>query len=131
MGDSGPGATLGSFESRGSIGPQIGFIVPLGSVSGYINLKGYKEFRKPTPRLECLADLLHRVGEALTPQSGLLLSSGMKGRASKAAKDRTSLPGSCDGQIPNRLQFVMLRDGAGGCKLTAFFMFAPAVTTPT
>jgi Putative MetA-pathway of phenol degradation len=44
-GDSGVGATLGSFESRvAGIGPQIGFIVPLGSASGYINIKGYKEF---------------------------------------------------------------------------------------
>jgi hypothetical protein len=44
-GDSGVGATLGSFESRvACVGPQIGFIVPLGSASAYINVKGYKEF---------------------------------------------------------------------------------------
>ncbi len=44
-GDSVVGTTLGSFESRvAGIGPQIGFIVPLGSASGYVNIKGYKEF---------------------------------------------------------------------------------------
>jgi hypothetical protein len=44
--DTGSGATLGSFESRvGGIGPQIGFIFPIGeSAQGYINVKGYKEF---------------------------------------------------------------------------------------
>ena len=44
--DIGSGATLGSFESRvGGIGPQIGFIFPIGgSAQGYINVKGYKEF---------------------------------------------------------------------------------------
>ncbi len=44
--DTGSGATLGSFESRvGGIGPQIGFIFPIGGeLQGYINLKGYKEF---------------------------------------------------------------------------------------
>lgn len=44
--DTGPGATLGDFESRvGGIGPQVGFIFPIGSAAqGYINIKGYKEF---------------------------------------------------------------------------------------
>ena len=44
-GDSGPGATLGSFQSRVvGIGPQIGYLVPIGDVQGFIGLKGYKEF---------------------------------------------------------------------------------------
>jgi hypothetical protein len=45
-GDSGPGAVLGGFESRVfGIGPQVGFIFPLGSGhQGYLNLKGYDEF---------------------------------------------------------------------------------------
>lgn len=43
--DSGPGATLGAFESRvAGIGPQIGFTFPVGDMQGFINLKGYKEF---------------------------------------------------------------------------------------
>jgi hypothetical protein len=44
--DTGTGAALGSFESRvGGIGPQIGFIFPIGEAAqGYINVKGYKEF---------------------------------------------------------------------------------------
>jgi hypothetical protein len=44
-GDSGAGATLGPFKSRvGGIGPQIGYIFPVGDMQGYLNLKGYKEF---------------------------------------------------------------------------------------
>jgi hypothetical protein len=44
--DSGGGARLGCFESRVfGIGPQLGYIVPLGtSHQAYFNLKGYKEF---------------------------------------------------------------------------------------
>lgn len=44
-GDSGSGAVLGSFKSRViGIGPQIGYVFPLGDRQGYLNLKGYKEF---------------------------------------------------------------------------------------
>ena len=44
-GDSGAGATLGDFKSRVfGIGPQIGFIFPVGEMQGYLNLKGFKEF---------------------------------------------------------------------------------------
>ena len=44
-GDSGSGATLGDFRSRiAGIGPQIGFIFPVGGVQGYLSLKGYGEF---------------------------------------------------------------------------------------
>ena len=44
-GDSGPGARLGSFKSRvNAIGPQIGYLFPVGDMQGYLNLKGYKEF---------------------------------------------------------------------------------------
>jgi len=44
-GDSGSGATLGAFKSQvAGIGPQIGFIVPLGQQQLYINLKGFEEF---------------------------------------------------------------------------------------
>ncbi len=45
-GDSGAGDRVGSFESRVfGIGPQIGYVLPLGSGhEGYLNLKGYKEF---------------------------------------------------------------------------------------
>jgi hypothetical protein len=43
--DSGSGATLGPFRSRVfGVGPQIGFIIPMGHLQGYLNLKGYKEF---------------------------------------------------------------------------------------
>jgi hypothetical protein len=44
--DSGSGNRVGCFESRvAGIGPQIGYIFPLSErYSGYINVKGYKEF---------------------------------------------------------------------------------------
>jgi hypothetical protein len=43
--DSGSGATLGDFRSSVSgIGPQIGFIFPVGDMLGYLNLKGYYEY---------------------------------------------------------------------------------------
>ena len=43
--DSGAGATLGSFKSRVfGVGPQIGYIFPVGDMQGYLNLKGYGEF---------------------------------------------------------------------------------------
>jgi hypothetical protein len=43
--DSGVGATLGDFKSRVfAMGPQIGYLFPIGDMQGYLNLKGYKEF---------------------------------------------------------------------------------------
>jgi hypothetical protein len=44
-GDSGSGATLGDFKSRVfGVGPQIGYIFPVGDMQGYVNVKGYWEF---------------------------------------------------------------------------------------
>jgi hypothetical protein len=43
--DSGSGDKVGCFESRvAGIGPQIGFIFPVGGMQGYLNFKGYEEF---------------------------------------------------------------------------------------
>jgi hypothetical protein len=43
--DSGALPILNGFKSRvGGIGPQIGYIFPVGNMQGYINLKGYGEF---------------------------------------------------------------------------------------
>jgi hypothetical protein len=43
--DSGSGDRVGCFQSQvAGIGPQIGFIFPVGSMEGYLNFKGYKEF---------------------------------------------------------------------------------------
>jgi hypothetical protein len=43
--DSGTGDRVGCFESQVfGVGPQIGYIIPLGELQGYVNLKGYKEF---------------------------------------------------------------------------------------
>jgi hypothetical protein len=43
--DSGSGATLGDFKSRVfAVGPQIGYLFPLGDMQGYVNLRGYGEF---------------------------------------------------------------------------------------
>jgi hypothetical protein len=44
-GDSGSGDQVGPFKSRVvGVGPQIGYIFPLGVYQGYVNLKGYGEF---------------------------------------------------------------------------------------
>jgi hypothetical protein len=44
-GDSGTGAKLGPFKSHvEAIGPQAGYIIPMGSMQGVLNLKGYWEF---------------------------------------------------------------------------------------
>jgi hypothetical protein len=43
--DSGTGDRVGCFESQVfGVGPQIGYVIPLGALQGYLNLKGYKEF---------------------------------------------------------------------------------------
>jgi hypothetical protein len=43
--DSGTGDRVGCFESRVfGIGPQIGYIIPMGEMRGYLNLKAYGEF---------------------------------------------------------------------------------------
>jgi hypothetical protein len=43
--DSGSGDRVGCFRSRvAGIGPQLGYIVPLGTLQAYINVKGYGEF---------------------------------------------------------------------------------------
>ena len=43
--DSGAGNRIGSFRSRViGIGPQIGYLFPIGQMQGYLNLKAYKEF---------------------------------------------------------------------------------------
>ncbi|MVT67299.1 phenol degradation protein meta [Bradyrhizobium pachyrhizi] len=43
--DSGTGDRVGCFRSRvASVGPQVGYIFPVGDMQGYLNLKGYGEF---------------------------------------------------------------------------------------
>ena len=43
--DSGQHPVLGGFRSRVlGVGPQIGFLFPVGEMQGYVNLKGYGEF---------------------------------------------------------------------------------------
>jgi hypothetical protein len=43
--DSGQNPILGGFRSRVlGIGPQIGYLFPVGNMQGYLNLKGYGEF---------------------------------------------------------------------------------------
>ena len=43
--DSGSGDRLCCFQSRvASIGPQVGFIFPVGNMQGYLGVKGYWEF---------------------------------------------------------------------------------------
>ena len=43
--DSGFGDRVGCFQSRVvGIGPQLGYIIPLGALQAYVNMKGYGEF---------------------------------------------------------------------------------------
>jgi hypothetical protein len=43
--DSGSGNRVGCFQSQVvGVGPQLGFIFPVGNMQGYLNLKGYGEF---------------------------------------------------------------------------------------
>jgi hypothetical protein len=43
--DTGAGNSVGCFESRvASVGAQLGYIIPMGELQGYFNIKGYKEF---------------------------------------------------------------------------------------
>lgn len=43
--DGGSGDRVGSFESQVfGVGPQIGYVFPVGHYQGYLNLKAYKEF---------------------------------------------------------------------------------------
>jgi len=43
--DSGAGDRVGCFQSQVlGIGPQLGFIFPVGGMQGYLNFKGYEEF---------------------------------------------------------------------------------------
>jgi hypothetical protein len=43
--DSGTGDRVGCFQSQVlGIGPQLGFIFPVGGMQGYLNFKGYEEF---------------------------------------------------------------------------------------
>jgi len=43
--DGGSGDRVGCFQSRvASVGAQLGYIIPMGDLQGYINIKGYKEF---------------------------------------------------------------------------------------
>jgi len=44
-GDSGAGDRVGPFESRVvGVGPQIGYLFPVGDMQGFLSLKGYREF---------------------------------------------------------------------------------------
>ncbi len=43
--DSGSGDRVGCFQSQvAGVGPQIGFLFPVGDMQGYLNLKAYGEF---------------------------------------------------------------------------------------
>ena len=50
--DSGPGDRVGCFQSQVvGVGPQIGFLFPVGDMQGYINLKAYGELPQRTGRV--------------------------------------------------------------------------------
>ena len=74
--DSGQAAFLGSNESRViGVGPQIGFIFPVGDMQGYLNLKGYGEFdaaNRPHGWNTWLTFAITPSGERPAPRSPLI-----------------------------------------------------------
>jgi hypothetical protein len=43
--DTGAGAVLGCFETRVlGVGPQLGYVIPMGNLQGYVNVKAYQDF---------------------------------------------------------------------------------------
>jgi hypothetical protein len=65
--DSGSGDHVGCFQSQVvGVGPQIGFLFPVGDMQGYLNLKGLRRVCRgePTIRLEYLAHLLYLAAHA-------------------------------------------------------------------
>ena len=64
--DSGSGDHVGCFQSQVfGIGPQIGFLFPVGDMQGYLNLKAWRvRCGKPAIRLEYLDHLLHFAARA-------------------------------------------------------------------
>ena len=65
--DSGSGDHVGCFQSQVvGVGPQIGFLFPVGDMQGYLNLKAYRRVCRgePTIRLEYLAHLLYLAAHA-------------------------------------------------------------------
>jgi hypothetical protein len=75
--DSGAGATLGCFRSRvAGLGPQAGYIIPMGELQGYLNLKGYYEFahqNRPEGWNVWLTFALSRAAEPPPPVRGPLV----------------------------------------------------------
>jgi hypothetical protein len=74
--DSGQAPILGSFESRVlGVGPQIGYIFPVGNMQGYLNLKAYGEFAAENRPAGWNAWLTFSVSQAAaspSPQSPLI-----------------------------------------------------------
>ena len=74
--DSGQAPILGTFESRVlGVGPQIGYIFPVGNMQGYLNLKAYGEFAAENRPAGWNAWLTFSVSQAAaspSPQSPLI-----------------------------------------------------------
>ena len=65
--DSGSGDRVGCFQSQVfGVGPQIGFLFPVGDMQGYLNFKGLRGIRRREPArwLECLGHLLYLTARA-------------------------------------------------------------------
>ena len=66
--DSGQAPILGTFESRVlGVGPQIGYIFPVGNMQGYLNLKAYGEFAAENRPAGWNAWLTFSVSQAAAP----------------------------------------------------------------
>ena len=76
-GDSGAAPFLGANESRvAGIGPQIGYLFPVGDKQGYLNLKGYYEFdaaRRPDGWNVWLTFAISPMASTTPPPSSLMI----------------------------------------------------------
>jgi hypothetical protein len=74
--DSGQAPILGTFESRVlGVGPQIGYIFPVGNMQGYLNLKAYGEFAagdRPAGWNAWLTFSVSQAAASASPQSTLI-----------------------------------------------------------
>ena len=97
--DSGSGDRVGCFESRVvGIGPQFGYIFPLGTMRGYLNLKAYEEFRRRGSafRLECVGhvpdiagrDCFRRAGDGREIGCGVVGDDLRFGNTRSCSRDR-------------------------------------------
>lgn len=112
--DSGQNPILGGFRSRVyGIGPQIGYIFPMGDMEGFLGLRGYADMNavNRAPGLEHLADLRDFAGRAYCGETNQ--ESGDEIAYPNHA-DIGSIPFAADSSQVIRHQARRLRDSKSG-----------------